>query len=103
VPDGQISSCFARAPVQPLLQKYFSSRLTQISNISIAVPSLRGALAIVTDAGRDAVDAGGAKDERADLRTAKSCGSDAPSLASSLRETARRRCQTSVVTGESAK
>src|SRR5258707_8560819 len=30
-----------------------------------------------------------AKDEGAALRTAKSCGSDAPSLASSLRETAR--------------
>ena len=34
LPDGQITSCFARMPVQPLLQKYFCSRLTQISCIS---------------------------------------------------------------------
>jgi hypothetical protein len=32
-------------------------RLTQISNMSCAVPSPRRALAIVTNAGRDAVDA----------------------------------------------
>jgi hypothetical protein len=44
-----------------------------------------GRLAIVTDAGRDAVDAGCASDEGADLRTAKSCGPDAPTLASSSR------------------
>ena len=48
---------------------------------------MRGALAIVTNAGRDAVDAGGATDERIELswRTAKTCGPDAPTLASSLR------------------
>jgi hypothetical protein len=44
-------------PVQPPLQKNFASPLTQISNISLTVPSHRGALAIVIDAGRDAVDA----------------------------------------------
>jgi hypothetical protein len=44
-----------------------------------------GRLAIVTDAGRDAVDVGGAKDESAGSRTAKSCGPDAPTLASSSR------------------
>jgi hypothetical protein len=44
-------------PVQPPLQKNFASPLTQISNISLTVPSHRGALAIVTNAGRDAVDA----------------------------------------------
>jgi len=38
---------------------------------------------IVANAGRDAMDASGAKDEGADLRTAKSCGPDAPTLASS--------------------
>jgi hypothetical protein len=41
LPDGQISEF----PVQPLLQKYSSSALTQISNISLTVPSHRGALA----------------------------------------------------------
>jgi hypothetical protein len=45
---------------------------------------------IVTDAGWDAVDAGGAKDEGACLRTAKSCGPDAPTLASSWRKQFRR-------------
>jgi hypothetical protein len=52
---------------------------------------------------RDAVDAGGATDESADLRTAKPCGPDAPTLASSFaKQFARRRWQESPVTGESA-
>jgi hypothetical protein len=50
-----------------------------------AIPSLRGALAIVTNVGRDAVDAGGAKDEGVILRTAKACGPDLSTLRSSLR------------------
>jgi len=57
-PVGQISSCFASLPVQPLLQKYFCSRLTQIRCIS--KPSRldkRGGSRVVTNAGRDAVDA----------------------------------------------
>src|SRR3979490_2431308 len=37
LPDGQISSCFTRLPVQPLLQKYFRSGLTQIRCISVTV------------------------------------------------------------------
>jgi len=50
------------------------------------------------------MDASGAADESATLRTAKSCGPDAPTLASSVAEvSARRRWQTSPVTGESAK
>ena len=44
-----------------------------------------GRHAIVTFAGRDAVDASGATDERAALRTAKPCGSGAPLQASSSR------------------
>jgi hypothetical protein len=47
-----------------------------------------GRIAIVTDAGRDAVDADGAKDESAGSRTAKSCGPDASTPASSWREIA---------------
>ena len=51
----------------------------------------------------DAMDAGGARDESAYLRTAKSCGPDAPTLASSWRKRfRRRRWQESPVTGESA-
>ena len=45
-----------------------------------------GRIAIVTDAGWDAVDAGGATDESACQRTAKSCGPDASTPASSRRE-----------------
>jgi hypothetical protein len=45
LPDGQISSCFPKWSVQPLLQKYFASRLTQISSLSRTVSSHRGAIA----------------------------------------------------------
>jgi hypothetical protein len=63
LPDGQIS----KNRVQPLLKKYSDFQKTQISNISSPSRPDRGALAIVTNAGRDAVDAGGATDERTDL------------------------------------
>jgi hypothetical protein len=43
--------------VQPPLQKYSCFRLTRLKSISPAVRSPRGALAIVIDAGLDAVDA----------------------------------------------
>jgi hypothetical protein len=65
---------------------------------------MEGRIAIVTDAGRDAVDAGSAFDEGAGLRTAKSCGPDVPTLASSWWKRFRWRWwQTSPVTKESAK
>jgi hypothetical protein len=74
LPDGQISG----SPVQPPSQKYSRSHFTQITSISIAIPAhTKGRFAIVTNVGRDAMDAGGATDERASLRTAKSCGPDA--------------------------
>jgi hypothetical protein len=44
-------------PVQSHFQKYFRSHLTQIKSISLAVLSPKGRIAIVTDAGWDAVDA----------------------------------------------
>ena len=43
--------------VQSCLQKYFRSRLSQIKSITRAVSSQQGRIAIVTDAGWDAVDA----------------------------------------------
>jgi len=46
-----------RNHVQPPLQKYFPSRLTQISCISDPSCPTVGRIAIVTSAGRDAVDA----------------------------------------------
>src|SRR3954447_19693999 len=55
------------------------------------VSSHQGALAIVTDAGRDAMDAiVSTADERCRTRTAKSCGSDASTLASSFAQAKRR-------------
>jgi hypothetical protein len=98
-----------------------------------AIPSHRGRIAIVTDAGWDAVDAAAScaqrdrrageepvsdqqhADERRLQRTAKSCGPDAPTLASSSRMLCRpnrasdttlvrrRRWQKSPVTEESTK
>jgi hypothetical protein len=51
------TACGDLGSVQPCSKKESSSPRTQIKIISAAVLSLRGALAIVTDAGRDAVDA----------------------------------------------
>jgi hypothetical protein len=73
-------------PVQPSPQKYFASRFAQITSISPAVLfPLEGRFAIVTDVGN------GMRwtrlhleDERCSPRTAKSCGPDAPTLASSF-------------------
>jgi hypothetical protein len=53
LPDGQING-FA---VQPRLQKYSASRFTQIKSISIVSHPTEGRIAIVTDAGWDAMDA----------------------------------------------
>ena len=71
--------------VQPLREKYSDFPKTQITSIIHASRPTEGRLAIVTDAGRDAVDADGAIDERRLRRTAKSCGPDTPTLVSSFR------------------
>ena len=70
------------------MQKYFRSRLTQITSISPAVSPPEGRLAIVTNAGRDAMDVAARETSAACWRTVKSCRSDAPMLASSLRRRA---------------
>ena len=49
------------------------------------------------------MDTDGAEDDRRLRWTAKSCGPDAPTLASSWRVNRKRRWQTSMVTGESTK
>jgi hypothetical protein len=90
LPDGQISAALVIFPVQPHLQKYFSFGVGQITSTTPAVLSYKGALRNVINAGRDAVDAGGASDEGVCLRTAKSCGPDASTPASSLRRQLRR-------------
>jgi hypothetical protein len=53
LPDGLSGDL----PVQPLLQKYFRFRLTQITSYPSPSHPTEGRIAIVTDAGRDAVDA----------------------------------------------
>jgi len=52
--------------VQPLLQKYFASHLTQISSLIAPSRPKRGAVAHVTSVGRDAVDAAVRLTKRAD-------------------------------------
>jgi hypothetical protein len=92
-------------PVQSPSQKYFHSLLTQITSMSLASrPTRQGRFAIVTDVGLGCDGRGWRQRRERYLRTAKSCGPDAPTLASSWRERFRwRRWQTSPVTGESAK
>jgi hypothetical protein len=51
--------------VQPLLKKDSGFPKRQITLKPLRPVPLEGRIAIVTDAGRDAVDADGAKDERA--------------------------------------
>src|SRR5258707_7675732 len=65
----------------------FSSDPNQFTDSHRPVPQ-RG-VAHVTDVGRDAVDAAARETSAACWRTAKSCRSDAPMLASSLREEAQ--------------
>ncbi len=73
LPDGQISSCFASLLVQPLLQKYFSSRPTQITSLIRPVLSHRGAFRDRHGRWeRDAVDAA-ALGTRRDAGQAKAC------------------------------
>ena len=91
-------------PVQSSPKKYSAFAVGQISDLNPPVsPDKRGGSRSSRNARWDAVDAGGDADESADLRTAKSCGPDAPMLASSrVERSARRRWQESPVTGESA-
>ena len=50
-------------PVQPCSKKYSASHATQISGLCGPSRPKEGRIAIVTDAGRDVVDADGALDE----------------------------------------
>jgi len=70
--------------VHPFTQKYSASVVGQISDLNPPVPPDKRGVAHVTNARRDAVDAMTARDERWMSRTAKSCGPDAPMLASKL-------------------
>jgi hypothetical protein len=74
-----------RLSVQPRLQKYSGSLFTQITCITLAIPAhTKGRFAIVTNVGCGMRWTQGAPKTRAlTLRTAKPCGPDAPTLASS--------------------
>jgi hypothetical protein len=73
-------------PVQSCLKKYFASGVGQITFTTRAFCSSKGRFAIVTNAGQNAMDADALKDEGRSLRTAKSCGPDASTPASSWRK-----------------
>jgi hypothetical protein len=72
--------------VKPLSQKDSLSRLPQIKSISISVPSHRGALRTSRTRGGMRWTLIAPEDERRVMRTAKACGPDAPTLASSSRK-----------------
>ena len=85
--DGQITE----KAVQSVPEKYCAFAVGQIKSITRPVSSHQeGRLAIATNAGRDAVDADALLGEQHVKRTAKSCGPDASTLASSWREASRR-------------
>jgi len=63
LPDGQITSCFPKWPVQPLLQKYFCFGPRQISSLIRTVLSHRGACAR-HERGAGCGGRGSARDER---------------------------------------
>ena len=95
--------------VKPSHQKYFALPETQITLIVHPVPHPQeGRIAIVTDVGRGMRwPRFRAAYERASSRTAKSCGSDAPMLASNRRRLLLQSWPVTVttkpVTGESTK
>ena len=92
-------SCRRRSGQTPRLnsvlkKKYYESRKYALrpDQISCRCPPSRptkGRFAIVTDAGRDAVDTGCVADESPVLWTVKSCGPGTPTLVSSSRQGAR--------------
>jgi len=79
-PNGQISKILSSPQIKNI-SVFPKLKSRYISNRSVP---FRGALAIVTDVGRDAVDACSAFDEWRVRRTAKSCGPGAPTLALSF-------------------
>ncbi len=79
----------------------FRRRANQIYDLRH--PAIEGRFAIVTDVGAGCGGREQRQRRRRSLRTAKSCGPDAPTLASMRNSSARRRWQKSPVTGESTK
>ena len=86
LPDRQ----FFKQRVQPLLQKYSDFPETQITLYPRRPVPQRGRFEIVTDAGQDAVDASGAKDEGAFLADGEVVWSCSPVLFSSAKDRRKR-------------
>jgi len=82
-PTGKSPGQFFEPSVQPLSKKYSDFPKAQITLYPQPSRPTEGRCATSRNAERDAVDAGCALDGRCSLRTAKSCGPDAPTLASS--------------------
>jgi hypothetical protein len=92
LPDGQISALRRQTdlPLSSASRKNISVLQKQKSVLYSHRPvPLEGRFAIVTSAGRDAVDADGALRRGRLRRTEKACGPDTPTLVSSLREVAQ--------------
>src|SRR6478736_10458021 len=94
LPDGQITSDYQKPCQAPFAKIFrFAPGPNQFTDSHRLVPA-RGALRTSRNAGRDAVDAAASGEQQRagrmmPKRTAKSCGSDAPMPASSLREAAQ--------------
>jgi hypothetical protein len=89
LPDGQISDLPVTCLSSPLCKNILIFRRPKSLLYFPPSRSPEGRFAIVTNVARDVVDAGDAKDEGVCLRTAKSCGPDAPTLVSSRRDEAQ--------------
>jgi hypothetical protein len=83
LPDGQISRLISATAVQPSREKYSAGPVGQINSRSRAVSSHRGAARDRHGRGTGCGGRGGAERRAALMRTAKSRGPDAPTLASS--------------------
>ena len=80
------SGCFSRRLSSPFEKNILIFRKRKSPYIRSRPVPLEGRCATSRNAERDAVDAGCALDGRCGWRTAKPCGPDAPTLASSSRE-----------------
>ncbi len=95
LPDGQITSDFQKSCQAPKSKIFcFAPDPNQFTDSHRLVPTRGADRASSRNAGRDAVDAAASGEQQragrmALKRTAKSCRSDAPMLASSLREDAQ--------------
>jgi hypothetical protein len=91
--------------VQMGIEKYFASLPGQITGLFRAIPCLskRGVSRSSRTLGAGCGGRGCAIDEQRVRRTAKSCGPDAPALASSLQNHSQATVTIKPVTGESAK